>query len=78
MPVARKFPALKVELIKIITENIGSKTADMYSDFYDANSPDVALASAEELLVEFIGKQRAVERIAPLRQQFNLSKALAV
>lgn len=78
MPVDRKFAGLKDELVKIITENIGGKTADMYCDFYDDNTPAVSLDSAEDLLIEFIGQQRTKEKIAPLRSQYSLSKVPVV
>ncbi len=78
MPAAKNGQAIKTEVLKLITENIGSKTADMYRDFYDAHTPEVAVASAEELLVEFVGRQRAFEQIRVLRLRFKLSKARSV
>jgi hypothetical protein len=78
MPAAKNGPAIKKEVLKLIKENIGSKTADMYRDFYDAHSPEVAVASAEELLVEFVGRQRASEQMNDLRLRFHVAKAKAV
>jgi|GEM_PF-3282972 len=75
MPAAKNGQAIKAEVIRIISENIGSKTADMYRGFCDAHTPDTAIASAEELLVEFVGRQRANEQIRSLRQKFKLVKA---
>jgi hypothetical protein len=78
MPVAKSGQAIKEAVLKLITENIGKKTADMYRDFYDAHSTDIAVASAEELLVEFVGRQRATQQIQELRQTFKMVKARAV
>ena len=78
MPAAKNGQAVKDAIIKIITENIGAKTADMYRGFFDAHSVDVAVASAEELLVEFVGRRRAELEIKELRQTFKLAKAKAV
>ena len=78
MSAVKSGKAIKEALLRIITESIGSKTADMYRDFYDAQSTEVAIASAEELLVEFVGRQRATEQIRNLRQTFKLVKAKAV
>ena len=78
MPAAKNGQAIKTEVLRIITESIGSKTADMYRDFYDAQTPEVAVASAEELLVEFVGRQRAAQQMKELRDRFKLVKAKAV
>jgi hypothetical protein len=75
MPAAKTGQAIKDAVLQVITKNIGSKTADMYRDFYDAHPPEAAIASAEELLVEFVGKERASLEIETLRQQFKLVKA---
>jgi hypothetical protein len=75
MPAAKNGQAIKDAVLQVITNNIGSKTADMYRDFYDVHPPEVALASAEELLVEFVGKQRANLEIQGLRTRFKLAKA---
>ena len=78
MPAAKNGQAIKKEVLRIITENIGSKTADMYRDFYDAQPPEVAVTSAEELLVEFVGRQRAGQQMSLLRAKFSLVKARRV
>lgn len=78
MPAVKNGQAIKTEVLRIITESIGSKTADMYRDFYDAQTPEVAVASAEELLVEFVGRQRAGQEMKMLREKFKLTKAKAI
>lgn len=75
---ARNGQAIKDDVLKLITDNIGSKTAEMYRDFYDAHAPEVAVASAEELLVEFVGRQRATEQMQTLRTKYKIAKAKLV
>ena len=78
MPATKNGQAIKNELLRIITENIGSKTAGMYRDFYDEHTAEVALASAEELLAEFVGRDRARHQIVALRAKFSLTKSKSV
>ncbi|MEK7183440.1 MAG: hypothetical protein AAB776_02270 [Patescibacteria group bacterium] len=78
MPAAKNGQAIKDEILKLIAESIGTKTADMYRGFCDSQPPETAIASAEELLVEFVGRDRATEQVKVLRAKFNLGKVKAV
>lgn len=78
MPTPKNGLAIKKEVLQLIADNIGTKTAEMYRDFYDANKAEAALNSAEELLAEFVGRQKAAEQVRLVRTRFNLDKVKAV
>lgn len=62
MPKAQE-DVLKTALLALITRHIGQKTADLYRAYYDSQSQRSAIASAENLLAEFIGREMAKNEV---------------
>jgi hypothetical protein len=59
--------SIKKEAIRIIGKYFGNQTADLYANFYDDKTDEVVLASIEEMLVDFIGKEKTEQEIKHLK-----------
>ena len=65
----------KAEIInqacRIIRQNLGETTAEMYKKFYKTKGEHDILLSVRELLIEIVGPANAEVQLKPLFNQFS-------
>jgi hypothetical protein len=49
--------------VELVSKYFGQKTADIYNHFFDGESEDSISASLNELMIEYLGEQKAKEEI---------------
>lgn len=49
--------------VKLISDNLGSSTAESYKEFYKGKGDDVIRESVNELLTEILGEKKAREKM---------------
>lgn len=54
--------------LKIISDNLGDYTAQLYKDFYNSQEPEIIIISVSELMTDMLGAQNADKIVQELKQ----------
>ena len=65
--------AIKQHVLWVIFKNLGETTAKIYREFSQNKEPETILKSANELLTEMMGKEKAQKELEEIFLKYNLN-----